>query len=291
MEGIERDRELLRNAKRINRDIMEQMIVESQKEKKISYIGNLVASSKVVCMEKEQQYVSRSVIRNMSTQSILCLASDILKRVDRKTARRLQKIEEELVLREDLFVSMINHIERMPEQKDDLFSWYPGLDTCSMHAFVFKLLPDFSRKYKEYFVKAMASQREGKSKILDVFRGHLGKETQAFEVISGDLVIFEAMRCVPKGGLIVTSSYWCEIDERCDDALAMIAGIDENIRINDSIHAELFHPLCHAEVVVNGKEVLVSFIELNDLLTRNARSHKFWMDCEVVDEAWESVDQ
>jgi hypothetical protein len=291
MEGIERDRELVRNAKRISKEAMEQMIMTSLKEKKISYIANLVESSKAVCVEKEQKYVSRSVIRSMSTQSILCLASDILGSVDRKTAQRLQKIEAELVSREDLFVSVMDHMERMPEQKDDLFSWYPGLNTCSMLAFVFKMLPDFGRKYKEYFVKAIVSRQEVRAKVLDVFRGYLGKEAQAFDVISGDLVIFEGMRCVPKEGRIVTPSYWCEMDERCEDALRLFGGIDENICISDSMHAELFHPLCHAEVVVNGKEVVVSFVELNDLLTRNERSHKFWMDCGVVNEEWESVVQ
>lgn len=292
MEGIERDRAILRKMRRMDKDSLENAYLESLKDKKISYIPNLLASSKSdLLAEKYVQTGNMSLkIKTMTTKNILFAVSEAFRKINKKTIRKLDGIKEELSRREDLFECILDHMETIDSLEDDLFSWYPGLKTCDIFSFFLDLVPDLLGIYKAYFVKSLALRQPPKKKILAVFKDRLGKSLQCFEVIEKDLVLFEEVsRDAIEEGQVITSSYWTCDNHKCTDALRLFPHIKSRVHLTTDIYAELFHPLSYAEVLVNGRELLVSFVQLDDLMTRNSRSLGFWMQAGVVDESWEYI--
>lgn len=290
MEEIERDREIVKRMKRIDKETMEMGCVESLKNKRISYVPNLVAMSRAMEPVARQgaDGVMSLKIRSMSTRNILFAVSESFRNVNKKIVKKLGRIKEELAGREDLFECMVDHVESMERVEDDLFSWYPGLKICDTLSFFLELLPGLLEEYKRYFVRSLVLEQPPKKKILKALRERLNKNLQSFDVIEGDLALFEEYSgCIPQHGRIVTSSYWCDDDERCDEALRFFPHLSDRVCLTSDIYIELFHPLSHAEVQINGRDVTASFVQLNDLLTRNCRSLEFWMRAGVVDKDWE----
>lgn len=287
MEGIERDREIVRGMKKFDRDSMDAAYLESLKEKKITYIPNLLAASKSTSLRNVSRTMSLK-IKGMSTRNILFAVSESFRNINKKTIKRLERIKEELSGREDLFDSILDHMETIDLLEDDFFSWYPGLKTCDIFSFFLELIPDLLCVYKKYFVECLVLHKSPRRKILNVFRDRMSKNLQCFDVIERDLTLFEEIsREKLGGGRVITSSYWTDNTEKCEEALRFFPQIDGNVKLNSNICVELFHPLSYAEISVNNKDLVVSFVQLNDLLTRNDRSLEFWMQAGIVDEDWE----
>lgn len=288
MEGIERDRAILRKMKRFDKDSLEAAYLESLKQKRISYIPNLLAASKSVAPSSKG--ISGSIrlkMRGMSTRNILFAVDESFRNVDKKTIRRLERIKDELVRREDLFASILEHMETVEIMEDDFFSWYPGFKTCDIFGFFLELVPNLLDVYKEYFITTLILQRLPKRKILDVFRSRLSRNMQCFDVIERDLDLFdEVSRNALDGGRIITPSYWSSGEDRCEEVMKFFPHIKERACLTPDIYVELFHPLSYAEISINNKEMVVSFVQLNDLLTKNDRSLEFWMQAGVVDKDW-----
>ncbi|UTX44177.1 MO25 protein [Encephalitozoon hellem] len=289
MEEIERDREIVRRMKKFDKESMEAACKESLKNKRISYVPNLVAMGISEPMRRNTRPGVLSLkIRGMSTRNILFAVSESFRNINKKIVRKLERIKEELSRRNDLFECIVDHIESMDVIEDELFSWYPGLKTSDILSFFLDLMPDLLEKYKRYFVKSLVLQQPPKRKILKALRDRLHKNLQCFDIIERDLELFEELsKSISLEGRIITSSYWCEDEDRCEDALRLFPQLKDRICLSPDVCIELFHPLSHAEIQINGRDLVVSFVQLNDLLTRNARSLDFWMKEGIVDGNWE----
>ncbi|KAL7344728.1 hypothetical protein P7C65_10s5g16990 [Encephalitozoon intestinalis] len=274
--------------KKFDRESMEDACNESLKSKRISYIPNLVAMNSTEATKKSARPGMLSLkIRNMSTRNILFAVSESFRNINKKIIKKLERIKEELTKRDDLFECILDQVESMEVIEDELFSWYPGLKTSDVLSFFLELMPDLLERYKEYFVRSLVLQQAPKKKILKALRDRLHKNLQCFDIIEKDLELFEEFSgCIPEGGRIITSSYWCEDEEKCEDAMEFFPQLKDKMRLSSEVCAELFHPLSHADVQINGRDLVVSFTQLNDLLTKNSRSLEFWMKEGIVDSDW-----
>ncbi|UYI26558.1 hypothetical protein J0A71_02g03870 [Encephalitozoon cuniculi] len=288
MEEIERDREVVRRMKKFDKEAVEAACNESLKSKRISYIPNLVSMGTIEPAKKDGKSGVLSLkIRNMSTRNILFAVSESFRNINKKIIKKLGRIKEELSRREDLFECIVDHVESMDRIEDELFSWYPGLKTSDILSFFLELMPDFLEAYKKYFVRSLVLQQPPKKKILKALRDRLHKNLQCFDIIERDLELFEEFSsAILPGGRIITSSYWCEDEDRCEDALKFFPQLEDRMALTPDVCIELFHPLSHAEIQINGRDIAVSFVQLNDLLTRNSRSIGFWMKEGIVDKDW-----
>lgn len=288
MEEVERDREAVRRMKRFDKEAIEEVYSESLKSKRISYIPNLVAMSTSKHTKRSTKPgMLRLKIRSMSTRNILFAVSESFRNIDKKIIRKLERIKEELIKRDDLFECIVDHIESMDVIEDELFSWYPGLKTSDILSFFLDLMPNLLERYKKYFVKSLVLHQDPKKKILNALRDRLHKNLQCFDIIERDLELFsESSKNISPSGRIITSSYWCEDEDKCEDALRLFPQLEGRVCLSPDVCVELFHPLSHAEVQINGRDLVVSFVQLNDLLTRNSRSLDFWMREGIVDKDW-----
>jgi hypothetical protein len=290
MEGIERDRGIIKAMKRFRNENINAAYAESLRNKRISYVPNLIRlSSNTASSRREGTSYKTLKIKNMSTRNILYALSESFKNINTRTIKKLEQIKEELRTRGDLFTAILEHIESVEALEDDLYSWYPGLKTSDIFSFFLELVPDLLELYKSYYIESVILLRPPKVRLLDIFKDRLGKNMQCFDVIEKDQAIFKNLASkLPRQGLILTSSYWTE-EEACDEVAKLMPEVQERVRLNKDVSAEISHSLSYAEVIVNGRELVVPFTRLNDLMTKNDRSLEFWMKTGVVNEKWEEL--
>ncbi len=247
-EQIEKDREYVRNG------------IFDMKQHRFSYL-------KYLRSEEAGNYMLEDRINNMTTIDILTFLNTCFENGKRDILDNIDKFEYELKKRKDLFQNVIEFLDKK-NIKSTLYYWIPGHTIGSIFAFIAKIMPDFSAKYKRYFAKNLIINKSYIDCMIFI-KEFYQSEYIDFEIMKMDLNIFD--NCI-------SGNYWPDVNTEYN---SICTGIKDKIDLNNDIDAKLVPALSFVEVEINGKALVMNLVEFDKFMCKNNETKEFWKNYKV----------
>ncbi|EQB61502.1 hypothetical protein NAPIS_ORF00924 [Vairimorpha apis BRL 01] len=88
---------------------------------------------------------------------------------------------------------------------------------------------------------------------------------------------------------IVSGSYWTVEDDfdECNEVLDIFGSIEKCKKYNDDIDLVLLPSISYIDIIYKEKLITCTMVQMNDLIVKNNRSKKFWIENEVINSNWD----
>lgn len=224
-------------------------------------------------------------LSKLRTLNILYYLEEGFKIGDKVVISNLERIKKELVLRKDIFNSILIFLQNKKIQ-DDLFYWMPAIKPGKMgirtiitniFAFISEVVPDFVKRYKIYYIQNIITCRPFYNAFNFIEQRYPAEYTQ-FKTMKMDLELFEDC---------ITGPIW--LNEQLDyrlDFLCEYLRINSEIDISSDLKALLEPRASFIEFSIDSKSYVVSLERFNGLMEMIEKHKSFWMEMDVIDENW-----